>query len=71
MPRNIRCHFVGRDDPGAPFKGRPFPAKRRAEVVPPYRKHMEVISMSEENLYTFENETYRKTYWHTCSHILA
>ena len=27
--------------------------------------------MSEENLYTFENESYRKTYWHTCSHILA
>ena len=28
--------------------------------------------MSEENKqYTFENETYRKTYWHTCSHILA
>ena len=28
--------------------------------------------MSEENnQYTFENETYRKTYWHTCSHILA
>jgi len=27
--------------------------------------------MSEESLYTFENETYRKTYWHTCSHILA
>ncbi len=27
--------------------------------------------MSEENLYTFENETYRKTYWHTCSHVLA
>ncbi|MEG2959144.1 MAG: threonine--tRNA ligase [Oscillospiraceae bacterium] len=27
--------------------------------------------MSEENLYTFENETYRKTYWHTTSHILA
>ena len=27
--------------------------------------------MSEENLYTFENEQYRKTYWHTCSHILA
>ncbi len=27
--------------------------------------------MSEENIYTFENETYRKTYWHTCSHILA
>jgi len=27
--------------------------------------------MSEENLYTFENEEYRKTYWHTCSHILA
>lgn len=27
--------------------------------------------MSEENLYTFENESYRKTYWHTCSHIMA
>ncbi len=27
--------------------------------------------MSEENLYTFENEQYRKTYWHTCSHIVA
>ena len=27
--------------------------------------------MSDENLYTFENEAYRKTYWHTCSHILA
>ncbi len=27
--------------------------------------------MNEENLYTFENETYRKTYWHTCSHVLA
>ncbi len=27
--------------------------------------------MSEENQYTFENEAYRKTYWHTCSHILA
>ena len=27
--------------------------------------------MSEENIYTFENEQYRKTYWHTCSHVLA
>ena len=28
--------------------------------------------MSEENdRYTFENEQYRKTYWHTCSHVLA
>ena len=27
--------------------------------------------MSEENNYTFENEAYRKTYWHTCSHVLA
>ena len=27
--------------------------------------------MSEENLYTFENEAYRHTYWHTCSHVLA
>ena len=26
--------------------------------------------MSEE-LYTFENAEYRKTYWHTCSHVLA
>ncbi|MCI5704088.1 MAG: threonine--tRNA ligase [Pseudoflavonifractor sp.] len=28
--------------------------------------------MSEENKeYTFENPEYRKTYWHTCSHVLA
>ncbi|MDE7171756.1 MAG: threonine--tRNA ligase, partial [Oscillospiraceae bacterium] len=25
----------------------------------------------ENNQYTFENEQYRKTYWHTCSHVLA
>ncbi len=25
----------------------------------------------DENKYTFENEEYRKTYWHTCSHVLA
>ncbi len=27
--------------------------------------------MSEENLYTFENPEYRKTFWHTCSHVMA
>ncbi len=27
--------------------------------------------MSEEILYTFENPEYRKTYWHTCSHVMA
>ena len=27
--------------------------------------------MSEENLYTFDNPEYRKTYWHTCSHVMA
>ena len=27
--------------------------------------------MSEENKYTFENEEYRQTYWHTCSHVMA
>ena len=27
--------------------------------------------MAEENKYTFENEEYRQTYWHTCSHIMA
>ena len=27
--------------------------------------------MSEENKYNFENEEYRRTYWHTCSHVLA
>ncbi|MCD7760164.1 MAG: threonine--tRNA ligase, partial [Clostridiales bacterium] len=24
-----------------------------------------------DNQFTFENEQYRRTYWHTCSHILA
>ena len=27
--------------------------------------------MENENLYTFENPAYRKTYWHSCSHIMA
>ena len=27
--------------------------------------------MAEESIYTFENPEYRKTYWHTCSHIMA
>ena len=27
--------------------------------------------MSEEMNYSFENPEYRKTYWHTCSHVLA
>ena len=27
--------------------------------------------MSEETVYTFENPEYRKTYWHTCSHVMA
>ncbi len=27
--------------------------------------------MSNEKLYSFENEGYRSIYWHTCSHILA
>ena len=27
--------------------------------------------MENANLYTFENPEYRKTYWHTCSHIMA
>jgi threonyl-tRNA synthetase len=27
--------------------------------------------MESESLYTFENEIYRKTYWHTVAHILA
>ena len=27
--------------------------------------------MSEETLYTFENPEYRKTFWHTSSHVMA
>ena len=27
--------------------------------------------MAENNEVSFENEAYRKTYWHTCSHVLA
>ena len=27
--------------------------------------------MADKDLYTFENPEYRRTYWHTCSHILA
>ncbi|MBE6955325.1 MAG: threonine--tRNA ligase [Ruminococcaceae bacterium] len=27
--------------------------------------------MADDKQYTFENETFKKTYWHTCSHIMA
>ena len=27
--------------------------------------------MAEDNKYTFENEEFRQTYWHSCSHIMA
>ena len=29
------------------------------------------VKINEENQYSFENPEYRKTYWHTCSHVLA
>ena len=31
----------------------------------------EEVKVNEENQFTFENPAYRKTYWHTCSHVLA
>ena len=31
----------------------------------------EEVKINEENQFTFENPEYRKTYWHTCSHVLA
>ncbi len=31
----------------------------------------EEVKLSEENQFSFENPEYRKTYWHTCSHVLA
>ena len=31
----------------------------------------EEVKVNEENQFTFENPEYRKTYWHTCSHVLA
>ena len=31
----------------------------------------EEVKVSEENKFSFENPEYRKTYWHTCSHVLA
>ena len=31
----------------------------------------EEVKINEEKQFTFENPEYRKTYWHTCSHVLA
>ena len=31
----------------------------------------EEVKVSEENQFSFENPEYRRTYWHTCSHVLA
>ena len=38
-------------------------------VLPQIKK--EAVIMSENNEFSFENEQYRRTYWHTCSHVLA
>ncbi|MGI5976775.1 MAG: threonine--tRNA ligase [Candidatus Limivicinus sp.] len=32
---------------------------------------MEEVKEKKDNKYSFENEEYRHTYWHTCSHVLA
>ena len=37
----------------------------------PRKRRNFAMSENQNNQYTFENEEYRKTYWHTCSHILA
>lgn len=43
---------------------------RRVFLCLPQKKGR--ITMSDENFqYSFENPEYRKTYWHTCSHIMA
>ena len=31
----------------------------------------EEVKINEENRFSFENPEYRRTYWHTCSHVLA
>ena len=46
----------------------PLIQNRGCFFAPSYK---EELQMSEENLYTFENEEYRQTYWHTCSHVMA
>ena len=70
LPRTGR-HVCRARDPAPPKKmlseqnGGPRPSRPTGTI------YEEETKMSEENLYTFENETYRKTYWHTCSHVLA
>ena len=39
-------------------------------ITSPQSNKEETI-VSEENLYTFENPEYRKTFWHTSSHVMA
>ena len=35
------------------------------------KNYREAMKMSENNEFSFENPQYRKTYWHTCSHVMA
>ena len=48
--------------------GGPPPSRWRGSRA---AERKEITLAEENNQYTFENEQYRKTYWHTCSHILA
>ena len=41
-------------------------------IIPPLTATRRKPSCPKKNnQYTFENREYRKTYWHTCSHVLA
>jgi threonyl-tRNA synthetase len=52
-----------------------LPRQGQAAEITEENKMAEEIRAAEEqaaeNKYSFENEEYRQTYWHTCSHIMA
>ena len=52
---------AGEDGKDAGITGRPATVKMVEDILQP---------MEEDEKYTFENPEYKKTYWHTCSHIM-
>ena len=50
---------------------RPAPDIIRGGIFLCPKCYKEEHTRSDANLYTFENPEFKKTYWHTCSHVLA
>ena len=64
------CAFVSRVEPWSVQRLTPETTGVRRFCFAPNQFRRQK-NMSENNEFSFENPQYRKTYWHTCSHVMA